>query len=92
MVTFQTEKGKNSSTKCNISEKDQKSSTKIVPFQKRVKNPRQKMVHFRKGSKFLSKNGFDLSFVFSLGGAFFLIELMMSAYMVPFQKRVKNSQ
>ena len=25
--------------------------------------------------------GFDLSFVFSLGGALFLIELMMSAYM-----------
>ena len=57
MVPFQAEKDKNSSTKCNISEEDKKSSTKIVPFQKRVKNLRQKMYHFRKGSKLLSKNG-----------------------------------
>ena len=47
MVPFQAEKGKNSSTKCKISEKDQKSLTKIVSFQKRVKNPRQKMVPFQ---------------------------------------------
>ena len=58
MVPFQAEKGKYSSTKCNISERDQKSSTKIVPFQKRVKNPRQKMVPFQseKGQNSSTKN------------------------------------
>ena len=96
MVPFQAEKGKNSSTKCNISEKYQKSSTKIVPFQKRVKNLRQKMVPFqsekgqnsskknvpfRKGSKFLSKNG-----TISEEGQ------TPSKKMVPFQKRVENRQ
>ena len=42
-----------------------KASTKMVPFQKRVKNPKQKWYHFRKvqnisgknGSKILNKNG-----------------------------------
>ena len=40
-----------------ISEKGQKSSTKMVPFQKRVKSPQQKWYYFRKGSKILNKNG-----------------------------------
>ena len=58
MTPFQAEKGKNFSPKCKISEKDQKSSTKIVPFQKRVKNPRQKMVPFQseKGQNSSTKN------------------------------------
>ena len=38
-----------------ISKKGQKSSTKMVPFQKRVKNPQQKWYHFRKGSKILTE-------------------------------------
>ena len=40
----------------NISENGQKSSTKMVPFLKRVIIP-QKWYHFRKGSKILNKNG-----------------------------------
>ena len=28
-----------------------------VTFQKRIKNPQQKLYHFRKGSKILNKNG-----------------------------------
>ena len=55
-----------------ISEKGQNSSTKMIPFQKRVKIlqqkwyhfsqkrvkiPQQKWHHFRKGSKILNKNG-----------------------------------
>ena len=85
------------------SEKDQKSSTKMVPVQKRIKNPqqkwyhfsqkrvdvcllfviipRQKRNHFRKGSKFLNKNG-----TISEEGQ------TSSIKMEPFQKRVKNRQ
>ena len=40
-----------------ISEKGQNSSTKMVPFQKRVKNRQQKWYHFIKGSKIDNKNG-----------------------------------
>ena len=40
-----------------ISEEGQTSSTKMVPFQKRVKNPQQKWYNFRKGSKILNRNG-----------------------------------
>ena len=68
MVPFP-EKGQNSSKNGTISEEGQNSSTKMVPFQKkvkfhrqkmvpfqkRVKNPKQKWYHFRKWSKFLNK-------------------------------------
>ena len=79
-----------------ISEKGQKFSTKMVPFQKRVKypqqkwyhfsqkmikNPQQKWYHFRKGSKILNKNG-----TISEKGK------NSSTKMVPFQKRVKHRQ
>ena len=56
----------------------------MVTFQKRVKNPQQKLYHFRKGSKFLNKNG-----TISKKGQ------KSSTKMVPFtkfQKRVKNHQ
>ena len=69
MVPFQAVKSQNASTKWyhfrkgskildkngTISEKGQNSSTKMVPFQKRIKNPQQKLYHFRKGSKILDK-------------------------------------
>ena len=66
MVPFQALKGKNS-------------LTKMVPFQKRVKNPKQKWYHFRKGSKILDKNGTILE-----------KGQNSSTKIVPFQKRVKN--
>ena len=72
-----------------ISEKDQKSSTEMVPFQKRVKIlkkmvPFQKMVidpqikwyHFRKGSKILDKNG-----TISENGS--CINFHMKCYLIP---------
>ena len=68
MVPFQAVKGQNS-------------STKMEPFQKRVKNPQQKWYHFRKGSKMLDKNG-----TISEKGQ------NSSTNIVPFQKRVKNRQ
>ena len=40
-----------------ISEQGQKSSTKMVPFQKSVKNPQQKWYDFRKGLKIVNQNG-----------------------------------
>ena len=43
--------------KGTISEKGQNTSTKMIPFQKRVKNRQQKWYHYRKGSKILNKNG-----------------------------------
>ena len=57
-----------------ISEKGQKSTTKMVPFQKRVKNRQQ----IRKSSKILDKNG-----TISEKGQ------KSSTKMVPFQKRVE---
>ena len=57
-------------------------STKMVPFRKRVKIPQQKMVHFRKGSKFLNKN----STISVKKGSKILNK------MVPYLKRVKNPQ
>ena len=68
MIPFQAENGQNS-------------PTKIIPFQKRVKNPQQKWYHFRKWSKILNKNGTisDKS-------------QKSSTKMVPFHKRVKNPQ
>ena len=63
-----------------ISEKGRKSSTKMVPFQERVKNPQQKWYHFRIGSIFLNKM---VPFQAVKGQN-------SSTKMVPFQKRVKN--
>ena len=63
-----------------ISEKV-KNRLKIVPFQKRVKNPKQNgTISGSKGSKFFNKNG-----TISEKGHKF------STKMAPFQKRVKNS-
>ena len=83
MVPFQAEKGKNSSTKCNISEKDQKSSTKIVPFQKKGQKSSTKngTISVRKGLKFLDKKC-----AISEKGQ------NSSEKMVQFQKRVKHRQ
>ena len=65
-----------------ISEKGQKSSTKMVPFQKRVKNLQQKWYHFRKWSKFLNKM---VPFQAVMGQN-------SSTKLVPFQKGVKSPQ
>ena len=62
-------------------EKGQNSSTKMVPFHKRVKIPQQKWYYFTKGSKILNKNG-----TISEKGQ------KSSTKKVPFQKRVKNRQ
>ena len=51
------EKGQIPRQNGTISEEGQKLSTKLVPFQKRVKIPQQKWYHFRKGSKSSNKNG-----------------------------------
>ena len=78
------------------SEKGQNCSTKMVPFQKKVKNPQQKWYHFRKGSKILNKNG-----SISEKGQKSSTEMVLfqaikcqnsSIKMVPFQKRVINSR
>ena len=71
MVPFQSEKGQNFSTKMvpfqkrvknpqrkSLLENGENSSTKMVPFQaEKGKNSSTKWYHFRKGSKFLNKNG-----------------------------------
>ena len=51
----------------------------MVPFQNRVKNPKQKWYHFRKESKILNKNGI----ISEMGQK-------SKTKLVPFQKRVKN--
>ena len=109
MVPFQAEKGHNSSKKWyhfrklpkflnkngTILEKSQKSSTKMVSFQKRVKIPKQKWYHFRKWLKFLNKNGT----ISGRKGSKFLNKngtisencQNSSTKMVPFQKSQKSS-
>ena len=90
MVPFQSEKGQNS-------------STKIVSFQKRVKNPQQKWYHFRRRSNIFNKNGTisgkgqksSTKIVpFSQKKVKFLNKngKNPSTNMVPFQKRVKHRQ
>ena len=64
-----------------ISEKGQKSSTKMVPFQKRVKYPQQKWYHFSQKN---DQNSSTKKGTISEKGQKF------STKMVPFQKKVKN--
>ena len=79
-----------------ISEEGQTSSTKMVPFQKRVKHRQQKWYHFRKGSNIVNENGIILirkaSKFLNKNGTISEKGQKSSTKMEPFQKRVKYTQ